>query len=206
MGLLQSIFRPTQAALLPLLARTPRELTAANLVLTTIESVGLFVGPAFGGLLLAVTGTDTVFAVTGVVFLLAALLLVRVSVRRTPQASAPRRSFVRDAFAGFGTVAHDAKLRLLIGLYGTQTLVAGAMNVLIVVMALETLDLGNAGIGFLNSAWGVGGLLGGARLSVRDWHSQDCRCWGLLWSRAPRRRSSSLHWRGWGRRSSTSRV
>jgi MFS family permease len=75
--------------------------------------------------------------------------------------SAPRRSFVRDAFAGFGTVAHDAKLRLLIGLYGTQTLVAGAMNVLIVVLALETLDLGNAGIGFLNSAWGVGGLLGG---------------------------------------------
>jgi MFS family permease len=161
MGLLQSIFRPTQAALLPLLARTPQELTAANLVLTTIESVGLFVGPAVGGLLLAVTGTDTVFAVTGGVFLLAALLLVRVSVGRAPQVSAPRRSFVRDAFAGFGTVAHDAKLRLLIGLYGTQTLVAGAMNVLIVVLALETLDLGNAGIGFLNSAWGVGGLLGG---------------------------------------------
>ena len=72
MGLLQSVFRPTQAALLPLLARSPQELTAANLVLTTIESVGIFVGPAIGGLLLAVTGTDTVFAVTGGVFLLAA--------------------------------------------------------------------------------------------------------------------------------------
>ena len=78
MGLLQSTFRPTQAALLPLLARSPDELTAANLVLTTIESVGVFAGPAIGGLLLAVTGTDTVFAITGVVFLLAALLLVGV--------------------------------------------------------------------------------------------------------------------------------
>ena len=39
MGLLQSTFRPTQAALLPQLARTPGELTAANLVLTTIEGI-----------------------------------------------------------------------------------------------------------------------------------------------------------------------
>ena len=161
MGLLQSIFRPTQAALLPLLARTPEELTAANLVLTTIESVGMFAGPAIGGLLLAVTGTDTMFAGTGAVFLLTALLLAGVSVERGAPAPAARRSFVRDAFAGFGTVAHDARLRLIIGLYGTQTLVAGALNVLIVVMALETLDLGKPGIGFLNSAVGVGGLVGG---------------------------------------------
>src|SRR6266540_1125843 len=83
MGLLQSIFRPTQAALLPVLARTPQELTAANLVLTTIESVGLFVGPAVGGLLLAVTGTDTVFAVSAGVFLFAALLLAGVRAERT---------------------------------------------------------------------------------------------------------------------------
>ena len=49
----------------------------------------------------------------------------------------------------------------MIGLYGAQTLVAGALNVLIVVAALELLDLGKAGIGYLNSAVGVGGLVGG---------------------------------------------
>jgi MFS family permease len=161
MGLLQSIFRPTQSALLPRLARTPEELTAANLVLTTIESVGIFVGPAIGGVLIAVTGTDTVFAITGAVFLAAALVLVGVSVERTGEAQVRKKSFVSEAFAGFGTVAHDARLRLIIGLYGLQTLVAGAVNVLIVVLALETLDLGKAGIGFLNSAVGIGGLLGG---------------------------------------------
>ncbi|HEX6664596.1 MAG TPA: MFS transporter [Gaiellaceae bacterium] len=161
MGLLQSTFRPTQAALLPQLARSAEELTAANLVLTTIESVGLFVGPAIGGLLLAATGTDTVFAVTGGVFLLAAVLLVGVhpgdGLARRPAG----RGFLREAFAGFGTVARDSRLRLILGLYGTQTLAAGALNVLIVVMALELLDLGKAGIGFLNSGVGVGGLLGG---------------------------------------------
>ena len=48
MGLLQSTFRPTQAALLPQLARSPEELTAANLVLTTIEGMGIFLGPRSG--------------------------------------------------------------------------------------------------------------------------------------------------------------
>jgi len=161
MGLLQSVFRPTQTALLPVLAQTPRELTAANLVLTTVESVGVFAGPAIGGILLAVTGTDTIFAITGGVFLLAALLLTRVSPPTVSQPAAPQKSFLREAFAGFGTVARDARLRLIISLYGVQTLVAGAMNVLIVVMALETLGLGRSGIGYLNSAWGVGGFLGG---------------------------------------------
>ncbi|MFL5980576.1 MAG: MFS transporter [Gaiellaceae bacterium] len=160
MGLLQSVFRPTQSALLPVLARTPEELTAANSVLTTIESIGIFVGPAIGGLLLAQAGTDTVFAITGVIFLAAALVLVGVS-GDSGAASVRRKSFVSEAFAGFGTVARDSRLRLLIGLYGLQTLVAGAVNVLIVVLALETLDLGKAGIGFLNSAVGIGGLVGG---------------------------------------------
>ena len=72
-----------------------------------------------------------------------------------------RGGFLREALAGYGTVARDARLRLVIGLYGAQTLVAGALNVLIVVAALELLDLGKAGIGYLNSAVGVGGLLGG---------------------------------------------
>ena len=161
MGLMQSIFRPTQTALLPLLARTPQELTAANLVLTTVESVGVFAGPAIGGVLLAVTGTDTTFAITGGVFLFGALLLTQVSAPAASQPAAPQKSFLGEAFAGFGTVAHDARLRLLISLYAVQTLVSGAMNVLIVVMALRTLDLGRSGIGYLNSAWGVGGFLGG---------------------------------------------
>jgi MFS family permease len=161
MGLLQSTFRPTQSALLPQLARTPEELTAANLVLTTVEGVGIFVGPAIGGLLLAATGTDVVFAATAGVFLASAFLLVGIRGVPTAAASHAPAGFLREALAGYGTVVRDARLRLVIGLYGAQTLVAGALNVLLVVAALQLLDLGKAGIGYLNSAVGVGGLLGG---------------------------------------------
>lgn len=161
MGLLQSVFRPTQSALLPQLSRTPEELTAANLVLTTIESVGVFAGPAIGGVLIAFASTQTVFAITGIGFLATALVLVGVHVERTAMPRAVTKSFVSEALAGFGTVARDARLRLIISLYGMQTLVAGAVNVLIVVLALETLGLGKGGIGFLTSAIGIGGLVGG---------------------------------------------
>ena len=160
-GLMQSLFRPTQAALLPSLARSPEELTAANLVLTTIESVGIFMGPAIGGIMLALTGTDAVFAASAVAFLLSALMLAGVKPELEPPRAPLKTGLLRESFAGFATIARDSRLRLIVGLYGAQTLVAGALNVLIVVMALELLDMGEAGIGFLNSAVGVGGLLGG---------------------------------------------
>ena len=158
-ALTASMLRPIQSALLPQLARTPEELTAANLVLTTIESSGIFLGPAAGGLLLAATNSQTVFAAAAVAFLAGALLLAGIKVEAPPERKAGV-GFAREFFAGFGAIAQDRHLRLIIGLYGAQTLVAGALNVLIVVTALELLDLGNAGVGFLNSAVGVGGLLG----------------------------------------------
>ena len=48
------------------------------------------------------------------------------------------------------------------GVLGTSTLIEGAVDVLVVLIALELLSLGPAGVGWLNSAWGVGGVLGAA--------------------------------------------
>jgi MFS family permease len=154
-ALTASMVRPMQSALLPQLARTPEELTAANLVLTTIESSGIFLGPAIGGLLLAATNTETVFAAAAGSFVLSALLVAGIKVQGVVERARHEGGFLREFFAGFGAIGKDRNLRLIIGLYGAQTLIAGALNVLIVVAALELLDLGEAGVGFLNSAVGV---------------------------------------------------
>jgi MFS family permease len=159
-ALTASMVRPMQSALLPQLARTPEELTAANLVLTTIESSGIFLGPAIGGLLLAATNTQTVFAAAAGSFVVAALLVAWIKVEAVAERAIREGGFFREFFAGFGAIGGDRNLRLIIGLYGAQTLIAGALNVLIVVAALELLNLGESGVGFLNSAVGVGGLLG----------------------------------------------
>ncbi len=154
-------FRPAQAALLPSLARSPEELSAANVASSTVESVGSFLGPALGGLLLAATSVEAVFAVNGLSFLWSAAMVSRIRTE-TPAAVAdrpPRPPFRQELSAGFRVLASDRGLRLVVGLYAAQTLVAGAFGVLIVVSALELLEA-QAWVGFLNSAVGVGGLVG----------------------------------------------
>lgn len=155
-----SAVRPAQAALLPSVAKTPKELTAANVTSSTIESLGIFGGPAIGGLLLAATSGEVVFGAAAAAFLLSALLVSRVRVETQPEPRERHESVLHEFTAGFATLFREPGLRILVALLASQTLVAGALNVLIVVVALRLLDLGEEGVGFLNSAVGIGGLLG----------------------------------------------
>jgi MFS family permease len=153
-------FAPAQSALLPSLARSPEELTAANATSTTLEGVAFFAGPALGGLLLAVTDVGSVFAMTAGLFLWSALVLGRIRTDSRGDPGVEVDSIVREALAGFRAILAERQLRLVVGLYGAQTLTAGIMRVLLVVTALRILDLGPSGVGFLNSAVGVGALAG----------------------------------------------
>ena len=159
-----TVFRPAQAALLPSLVRDPRELSAANVVASTVESVGSFAGPAIGGLLLAFTNPETVFMVNALSFVWSAILVAGVhSARpvREEHADEGRPSFLREVSAGMGSIVGEPHLRLLSGLYAAQTLVAGAASVFTVAIALDLLDIGNSGVGWLSAASGLGGFVGG---------------------------------------------
>jgi MFS family permease len=162
-AIVQTAFHPAQAALTPSLARTPEELTAANAVSSTIESVGTFLGPALGGLLLAAASTGVVFIVMAGLFVWSAFFVLRIHAPAAPgEASAAEHPpFLQQATAGIRTIVGEPNVRVIVGVYGCQTLVAGALRVFIVVMAFQLLDTGNAGVGFLNSATGIGGILGG---------------------------------------------
>ena len=65
--------RPVQSALLPDVATTPDQLTAANVASGTIEGAGTLLGPALAGVLTAVGGPALVFAVSSVGLFLATL-------------------------------------------------------------------------------------------------------------------------------------
>ncbi|HVD49984.1 MAG TPA: MFS transporter [Gaiellaceae bacterium] len=154
-------FQPAEAALLPSLARSPEELTAANVSSSTIESLGFCVGPALGGILLAVSSTWVVFVVTASTFLWSALMLTPLLRVTEPPLTRERPRLLDEATAGFRAIGRDPRLRLVVGLFSAQTLVNGAFGVLIAVSALQLLDLGPGGVGYLNAAVGVGGILGG---------------------------------------------
>ena len=159
-----TVFRPAQSALLPSLVASPAELTAANVAASTLESTGTFLGPALGGLLLAVSEPALVFAANGATFLWSAVLVAGLRGREAPRArgrdgGGPGES--DGILAGIGTIVREPNLRTLVGLYTAQTAVAGALNVLVVVTAFELLELDEAGVGLLYAAVGVGGLVGG---------------------------------------------
>jgi MFS family permease len=152
-------FWPAQAASLPELASTPEELTAANAASATLETVGSFAGPAFAGVMLAGTGgTEALFAATAVIFGLAAVQVA--GIRAAPAPAAEGGSDGDGVLAGLRLVVRDRRLRLVVGLYGTQALVTGMLNVLIVALALELLGLDESAVGFLAAAVGVGGVVG----------------------------------------------
>ena len=153
-------FRPAQAALLPTLARTPEELTAANVASSGIESIGAFAGPAIGGLLLAATNTGTVFLAMCVALLWSASLISRLHPVARPAPPVEHRGALSEAVAGFRELGREPDARVIVGLYACQTFMDGALRVLMVVTALDLLDIGKSGLGFLNAAVGVGGLVG----------------------------------------------
>jgi MFS family permease len=191
-----TITRPAQGALLPMLARTPHELTAANVASGWTESVSVLVGPAVAALLLGLYGSGAVFAVMAGVVAGSAMLVARVRPGAEPDQPAAmalvlvgraRRpgDLLRSALEGFTTLARERLPRLSVGLLSMQYVVLGALDVLLVVLAFEVLDIGSSGVGLLNSALGSGAILGaalmvllvGRRLAVPI--TIGFACWGL---------------------------
>jgi MFS family permease len=158
-------YQPAQAALMPSLVETPEELTAANLVGNTVASVGMFVGPALGGVLLVLSGPAAAFALTAALFVWSAAFVFQVPADDPPERT-ERLRILPELSAGFAAVLRRPALRVVIGLTTAQTLVEGTLYVLLVVLALQILHGGNATLGWLNAAMGVGSIVGAAVVAV----------------------------------------
>jgi predicted MFS family arabinose efflux permease len=163
-AMVATVFRPAQAALTPSLADTPEELTAANAVAGTIESTSIFLGPGIGGLVLAASGSVAVFVVCLAAFLWSAVLVWSIDASAGEAAGGDGED--EDGapvatLAGFSTLAASPALLAVTLTYAAQALVAGALTVFAVVLAIDVLHMGNAGVGYLDCAFGVGGILGG---------------------------------------------
>jgi MFS family permease len=156
---------PAVAAALPLRVPTA-DLAAANAVLSTLETGAFVVGPAVGGLALALGGVGTAFTVNALVFVLAMVPLARmasVAVSRSERDNQPMTAAVRDTTR---LVTSAADLAVPIVLVVAVNFVLGVMGVLLLPVAVDRLDVGEAGYGLLNTATGVGAFAG---VAVSGW-------------------------------------
>jgi MFS family permease len=162
-GIVATLHRATTMSLMPGLARSPQELVASNVSVSLSEGFGVLAGPAMGGLLVASVGPETGLLAGATGFGLAALTVLRVRpAQAVPSAlPKPRRSRVRELLGGFVSLRENQHVGLLVGLLSAQTFVRGVLTVLLVAVAVELLLIGEGGVGYLNSAIGAGGLLGG---------------------------------------------
>ena len=154
-----TITRPVVSAMFPQLARSPDELITANVVAGSIHGAMVLVGPAVAGVLLGLGGAGLALAVFAGLLLGATLLSVGLEAHPLPASSSPRP--VSEAAAGFRAVARHPDQRLVVGLLVGQSVIAGALDVLIVVIVLGLFGLPSSAAGYLSAARGAGGLLGG---------------------------------------------
>jgi hypothetical protein len=151
--------RPAQAALIPSVAATPDQLTAANVVVSWLEAAGLMVSGLLVGVLISVAGVGSVFAVCAGLGVVATLLVAgfQVPALASPQEASP------SAAAGLGEGLRLAfrrpRLRLMLALLTAEAVVAGALDLLFVILAIGVLGRSQAWAGYLNSTYGVGAVL-----------------------------------------------
>ncbi|MFI7585561.1 cyclic nucleotide-binding domain-containing protein [Spongisporangium articulatum] len=151
--------RPAQAALLPALARTPQQLTAANVALGWLESGAQVLAGVLCGVLIGLTGPAGVFVACAALLALGPLLVG--TLRPVVTGGESDAGQLADLLASARLVTGNAAVRLLVSLITAVGVIIGAVDLLYVVVAVDVLGRGEEWAGYLNTAFGVGSMLAG---------------------------------------------
>ena len=144
---------PTMSALLPSLV--PATLLSRAMAAGSSASMSaMIIGPALGGFLY-VAGAATVYAVAGLLFAGAAMLMWKLRLERPPQKREP--ATLKTLFAGITFIRHRPVVLGAISLDLFAVLLGGA-TALLPVFARDILHTGPWGLGLLRAAPAVGAL------------------------------------------------
>ena len=152
--------RPTGAVLLPTIARSTEELVGGNLRVSYCDSVSGLIGPLVAAALGGIGGPTAVFIACAAG---SAIAVAATAWRPSPLALAhahgnatPPRRVMRAATAEL----RERKWAIgVLGVSSARHLVIGAFDVLLVVVALQALELGDRGPGLLSALVGAGAVL-----------------------------------------------
>jgi MFS family permease len=156
-GIASTVLRPIRGTLVPMLARSPEELVAANVGITTGMSGASLVGPAVAAAVLALGSVQATFLLAAVLIL--AALATTARLRNVADGPVPR-PMQRPGLAGLKALADLPAARTIIAVTVGQRFIRGMLTVLVATTALQLLVLDDAGVGVLNAAVGLGMVLG----------------------------------------------
>ena len=150
------------------------ELPNAVALNSSLFNASRMVGPAIGGVVIATAGVGVCFALNAVSFLavLAALLLMRAEELVAVEREEPATPVWQSVREGLAYVRRSSPARLIIAAVGVISTVSLNFNVILPVLADETLAAGPEALGILSAAFGAGALVGAlaaAALARASW-------------------------------------
>lgn len=151
--------RPAMSALVPSVAATPDQLTAVNVVVGWLEAAGYAAAGLLAGALISLAGVGSVFAVCAGLGLAAAVLTagLRVAPLASPEQDAD--GVLSGVGEGLRLAVCRPRLRLMLALLAAEAVVVGALDLLVVILAISVLDRPQAWAGYLAFAFGAGAVL-----------------------------------------------
>jgi MFS family permease len=167
-SVVSTVFGPALASAVPLLVPRAR-LTSANALIQGTNNIGLLIGPAVGGMSIALIGAPNVLWLNAATFMVSALCLMPIRLNETLQAHArlaERATILKDLLVGFRFVFIQHRTVLLLMLTAAlYSLGASAFVFLLPVFATQLLDASAVELGWLWSSLGIGMLAASAWLA-----------------------------------------
>ncbi|MEM7114721.1 MAG: MFS transporter [Chloroflexota bacterium] len=166
---LAQFFSPAENALLPSLV-SEDHLLAANSLNSMNDNLARLIGPAIGGTLLGLVGLTSVVLLDAASYILAATLIFFVN---APQkATTPTtitatntdgswKKVWRDWLDGLKLVRHRPILASLFTIVGIAMFGDAIISAILVVFVQDTMGLSSVEFGWMMTARGIGGLIGG---------------------------------------------
>ncbi|MER3487973.1 MAG: MFS transporter [Chloroflexota bacterium] len=146
----------------------PKELPNAVALNSSLFNGARVVGPALGGVVVAVAGPGLCFALNAVSFLavLAGLAAMRDQDLLSLERGGEPPTLLRGTWAALGYAWRTPRVALVLGLVFVSSTFAFNFNVLLPVLAKDTLRSGAAVFGILTSCFGAGALAGALLAAV----------------------------------------
>ena len=158
-----TVTHPAHAVMSPGIARTAGQLVALNAITGWILSVGLVAAPALAGVILEISTPGAVYAAGAFCLAVSALLVLPLRDLAHPlprDGEASGEGVIGRLGQGAVALARPSPSREVVVVLAATFLMVGAFDVLAVVLAVGTLDIGGSGAGYLTAAHGAGAVVG----------------------------------------------
>ena len=159
---------PAEGALLPQVVRSPQELAAANVAHSQMDNLGFLLASLAAGTLLALASPEAAFAAAAAAGVFTAGILASLGRDERPSYDDQigPSGILDETAVGLKALMAAPNLRLVGITLTLLVFVEGAADVMIVLVALDLLEIGEGSVGWISAVWAVGALFASAGLAV----------------------------------------